>query len=310
MGEEKMKLKILHLLAIVMIAIGGTQLQPAKAQSPAAVQLPPPNVLLIYDKTTVAVINTSSARISLTGFSFMRGGGVYKFNATSIISALDPGHCFQVWTSDVRQIIGKPDECTARDRWRTLSRNQGYFWVGDYDREPFRPQLNGSALTICTAATSQVERCAFHIPQGEDAQKSWAVLDPATGLPMPEGLQVAYDADQIWIGNLMPDTVLPTRTLRLLYTVNGQGIVWTPDQSNWDIGKWDGRGLQGGQCIVLYHNASKVTPLLPCTPIAKAIVAEQPWRIKFDVMGPREERRAACGSDTPQAGPVLCLLAG
>jgi len=305
-----MKLKIIHLLAIVLIAAGSSQFVLTKAQAPTAVQLPAPNILLIYDKTTVAVINTSAARISLNGFSFMRAGGVYKFNAASIISTLDPGHCFQVWTSDVRQVIGKPDECTARDRWRTLGRNQGYFWVGDYDREPFRPQFNGSALTICTAATTQVERCAFHIPQGEDAQKPWTVPDPATGLPMPEGLQVAYDADQMWIGNFTPDTVLPTRTLRLFYTANGQGIVWSPKESTWDIGAWDGRGLQSGECLVLYQDASKVMPLLPCTPIAKAVVTEQPWRIKFDVMGPREERRSNCGSDAPPVGPVLCILAG
>jgi hypothetical protein len=96
----------------------------------------------------------------------------------------------------------------------------------------------------------------------------------------------------------------------LIYTANGQGVVWTPTESNWDIGKWDGRGLHAGECIVLYQDSSKLTPLLPCTPIAKAIVENQPWRVKFDVMGPREERRATCGSDTPQAGPVLCILAG
>jgi hypothetical protein len=197
-----------------------------------------------------------------------------------------------------------------RDRWQRLVRKENYFWVADYEHEPFRPQLNGSALAICSAATDKVERCPFYIPQNDDARKSWIVLDPATGLPMPTGLQVAYDDNQIWIGNFSPDTVLPTTTLRLLYAVNGKSTLWTPADGAWDIGKWDGRGLQAGQCIVLYGDPARVMPLLPCTPVAKAAVADQPWRVKFDIMGPREEHRTTCGSDTPPGGPVLCLLPG
>lgn len=305
-----MRLKVICLFTLVVLSMSGLRANVASAQTATPFPLPAPNALLIYDRTTVALINTSSSPISLTGLTFMRAGGVIKFNAATMGRSLEPGHCIQVWTTEVRQIIGQPPECARRDRWQRLSSGGTYFWVADYLGEPFRPQLNSSALTICKASRDTVERCAFYIPQGEEAKKSWTVLDPVTGQPMPAGIQVAYDADQLWIGNFTLDTILPTTSLRLIYTVNGQGVVWTPAQSTWDIGKWDNRGLLPNQCVVLYQDPAKVTPLLPCMPVAKAQLADQPWRLKFDVMGPREERRVTCGSDTPPSGPVLCLLGG
>jgi hypothetical protein len=302
--------KAICLFTIVMLVLAGLPINSAFAQTATPIPLPAPNALLIYDKTTVALINTSSTSISLAGLTFMRAGGVIKFNMAMMGRSLDPGHCIQVWTNEVRQIIGQPPECTKRDRWQVLGNANTYFWKAGHPEEPFRPQLNNSALTICRAALDIVERCAFHIPQGEDANQPWTVLDPATGQPMPAGLQVAHDAHQLWIGNFTPNTILPTPNLRLIYAVNDQWVVWTPAQSTWDIGKWDNRGLLPDQCIVLYLDLAKVTPLLPCNPIAKAQLTDQPWRLKFDVMGPREERRGQCGSDTPPGGPVLCLLAG
>jgi hypothetical protein len=299
------------ILALIGVLITFNFATTVSAQTAPQVQLPAPNVLLIYDKTAVALINISQAPISLAGVSLMRYGGAVKFNAQTMITTLTPGHCFQVWTTQITQVIGKPEQCAQRDRWQRLSNQASYFWISTYENEPFRPQLRGSALKICKASAGPVERCEFYLPQGAEADKPWTVLDPETGLPLPAGLQVAYDANQLWIANLTPNTVLSTRTLRLFYTVNGQGTVWTPDkQDNWDIGKWDYRGLQAGQCLLLYQDPSKIIPMLPCTPVAKAIVADQPWRLMFDVMGPREERRAPCGGDQPPTGPVLCVIGG
>jgi hypothetical protein len=298
------------LLLIGLLTAAYTSPVQAQTQPGTPVPLPAPNALLIYDKTTVALINTSPAPLSLVGVSFMRAGGSVKFNAQTMINSLAPGHCIQVWTSAVRQVIGQPPECTTRDRWQTLPRKETYFWIADYENEPFRPQLRGSALTICKASSGDVGRCAFYIPQGDDAKKPWTVLDPVSGLPMPAGIQVAYDANQLWIGNLTSDTVLPTAALRLIYPVNGKPVLWTPGNSTWDSGPWDGRGLGAGQCIVLYADASKITPLLPCTPVGRAVLSDQPWLTRFDVMGPREERRATCGGDKPPTGPVLCIVGG
>jgi hypothetical protein len=273
--------------------------------------IPAPNALLIYDKTTVALINTSSAPISLAGVSFMRGGGVYKFNAQSMITNLPAAHCIQVWTTEVRQLIGKPDECTARDRWQRLTNAKAYFWVADYDGEPFRPLLRTSALKICKAAFNTVERCPVYIPQGPDATKPWPVLDPDTGEPLPAGMQVAYDANQIWIANLTPNTVLTLKNLRLFYKANGQVVVWTAGkQETWDGAKWEGQGLKTGECLLLYQDPSKIIPMLPCNAVLKAVRPDTPWKVKFEVMGPREERRTACGDDAPAPGPVLCVIGG
>jgi hypothetical protein len=304
-----MRLKIILLIAIIVIALGGPPLDAAHAQ---ATPLPAPNALLIYDKTTVALINTSSAPISLLGVSFMRNGGGFKFNAQTMMTRLAPGHCIQVWTTEVRQIIGKPPECAVRDRWQRLSNKGSYFWVADWDGEAFRPQLRNSALRICKAAFSAAERCELYIPQGDEANKPWTVLDPETGVPLPAGIQVAYDANQFWLANLMPDTVLSLKGLLLLYSVNGQAKLWAPaGQKTWDDGvEWIGQGLKPGECLLYYADPAQITPLLPCQPVLKSPHPDLFWRTKFEVMGPREERRSECGSGEAVTGPVLCVIGG
>ena len=271
--------------------------------------LPPPNALLLYDKQSVALINIAGTPISVVGLSFMRAGGVVRLDVGAFgVTTLASQHCIQWWTASVKTAPGKPSECAARDRWAELTKDNQYFWVGSYPNEPFRPELNNSALTICDTSAS---RCLVHIMQGDEAKHPWVVLDPSTGFPLPAGMQVAYDANQIWISNLSPGTILTTAALRLFYTVNGKGIVWTPSQVEWDgIATWDGRGLATGECLVIYGDASKITPLLPCTPIAQTLNADHPWALAFDVMGPREERRSPCGDGKPKTGPVLCLLGG
>jgi hypothetical protein len=307
----RVKLICALIAALLMLNVFDAPTVSAQGQTPTPVPMPAPNVLLIYDKTTVAVINTSPGPISLAGVSFMRAGGVVKFNAQTMITNLPAGHCFQVWTTEIRQLIGKPDECAVRDRWQRLANANSYFWAAGYDGEPFRPQLRTSSLKVCKAAFNAVERCAFYLPQGDDAKKPWIVLDPETNEPLPAGIQVAYDPNQIWIANLTPNTVLTTKALRLFYKANGQDVVWTPSkQETWDGTKWEGQGLKAGECLLLYQDPAKIIQLLPCTPVLKAVRADTPWKVKFEVMGPREERHTACGSDQPPAGPVLCVIGG
>lgn len=295
------------LLIAILLALSTSSVS-AFAQTPTPYPMPAPNVLLLYTHDVLTLINTAPTPLSLAAFSFMRAGGVVKYSVPSLASSLAPGHCLQWWTAKVNKTPDKPAECAARDGYARLSRDNTYFWVAGYDSEPFRPQLYNSALAICNASAG---RCTFNLPQGDDAKKPWVVLDPATGLPMPAGIQVAYDNNQIWIGNLTPNTVLPTAALRLIYTANNEGIVWSPGKyDQWDVGPWNNRPLLPGQCIVLYADPAKVTPLLPCTPIARTVRPEHPWTLKFDVMGPREEQRANCGSDKPMPGPVLCLVSG
>jgi len=305
-----MRQKSLYLLMSIILIVIGLQAQLTLAQNATPAPQPLPNALLIYDQTTIALINTSSSPISIVGLNFIRAGGDVKFNPDTMVPRLDPGHCIQVWISSVRRIIGEPPECAKRDRYLQLARKESYFWVADSDNETFRPRLRSNALTICPIPRTEVGRCAFYIPQGDEASKPILLLDQTTKQPMATGMQVAYDANQIWIGNFIPDTVLPSKGLTIFYSMNGQPKSWTPAAGNWDIGKWDDRGLQNGQCIVLYQDAAKVTPLLPCIPVGKASVADPIWRVKFDVQGPREGKKATCGSDQPQAGPVLCLLPG
>jgi hypothetical protein len=275
-----------------------------QAQEP--VELPAPNALLVYENNGATLVNISQSVLQLDNVSFWRAGSK-RYEIDSLILSLAPGECVQVRTSAGG--IPVPPECSNLVRWFSTDRAQNHFWRADYENEPFRPQLNGSALTICNTSAL---RCAFYIPQGQDAQKSWVVLDPQTNLPMPAGMQVAYDANQMWIGNFTQGTVMPTRAdLRLIYTNReGQLRLWTPRDGPWDEPTWDNRGLLAGECIVLYRDRALVTPLLPCTPVAHSPQPDPLWLLEFGVMGPREERRAVCGDGQPVTGPVLCVVGG
>src|SRR5262249_19756031 len=138
---------------------------PVKAQGPSQNPLPESNILLLYDKTTVAIINTASTPVSLAGLTFWRSGGSIQFSVAGMASSLPPGHCIQLWTTAVSN-VGKPPECTARDRFASTNNKQTYFWIPDYPGEPFRPQLHGLALTICSTSAG---RCSFYLPQGDAA---------------------------------------------------------------------------------------------------------------------------------------------
>jgi hypothetical protein len=303
---------LLIISALVVVESGhaaNAQSAPTATPTPSLTPypLPLPNALLVYDQTTATLINVSDTPISVAGVSFMRAGDVVRLFVESYsVTALAGHHCIEWWT--VGSLPGKPGLCAVRDRWAQVTKNTQYFWVGSYTNEPFRPELNNSALTICNTSAGS---CLFHIMQGDEAKKPWVVLDPVTGFPLPPGMQVAYDANQIWIGNLTPGTLLTTAALRVLYTASGKGTVWTPSNVRWDgMSVWDGRSLAPNQCLVMYGDVLKITPLLPCTPIAQTLNADHPWTLAFDVMGPREEHRSTCSDGKPKNGPVLCLLGG
>jgi hypothetical protein len=276
----------------------------AQDTSPAA---PEPNILLVYDSVSVSIVNISNAPVSLDGLSFWRLQGKVKYDAVQLGRSLAPAHCVQLRTNQAGR-NDKPAECDKRDRWVATKRSEFLFWIGTQPDAVFRPRLNGNTLTICGLVA---KRCTFYLPQGDAATKPLTVLDPTSNQPMTPGIQVAYDADQMWIGNFTPGTILPTQTLQLQYPVKGVNTVWTPADGPWDGGTtWDNRPLAAGECIVLYRDPAKVTPLLPCTPVGQALRDDQPWLLKFDIAGPREDRWATCGGDKPPAGPALCLVGG
>ena len=106
-----MRSKLIPALIAVLLTFNSSTGVSAQTQPQA--QLPAPNALLIYDKTTVALINISQAPISLAGVTLMRYGGAVKFNAQTMITTLAPGHCFQVWTTQITQVIAVDGGFTA-----------------------------------------------------------------------------------------------------------------------------------------------------------------------------------------------------
>jgi hypothetical protein len=292
---------------LLIACVGLLLVMPQRDLAAQGTTLPAPNLAIVYEPRGATLVNLATTPLSFEGFTLMRAGGVVNYAPSRLAAVLQPAQCVQVRSSD--EELPLPPECTKLIRWRKTNRAEWLFWKADYSSEPFRPQFNGSALTICTAGEG---RCEVHVPQGGSLTFPWSVLYPRTGVPMPPGMQVAYDANQLWIGHFTAGTVLPTgRDLRLIYKRrDGTPTLWTPADGPWDAPGWDGRGLNAGECLVLYGDPSQITPLLPCTPVAFSPHPDAIWQLAFDVMGPREERRAPCSDGKPLDGAVLCIVGG
>src|SRR5579859_2725235 len=166
---------VLMLLVVIVLVIGEPGRE-ANAQTAAPTltptvtatpyPLPLPNALIIYDQTTATLINVADAPISVAGVSFMRAGDVVRLDVGAFgITTLGARHCIEWWTASVTNLPNKPGECAVRDRWARLTKDNQYFWVGGIPNEPFRPELNTSALTICNTSAG---RCLIHIMQGDE----------------------------------------------------------------------------------------------------------------------------------------------
>jgi hypothetical protein len=137
---------------------------------PAAVPPAPPNVRMIYDGTSVTLVNVSSAPISLDAVTFQSvsdgGTPVRAFSADSWsrfaispITALPPGGCLQVIRSGTTRT--RPAACDSVQGWVAPS-NQQYFWIGGEDSSAFRIVQGDSIVYSCQIAHGQ---CEFYLPQ-------------------------------------------------------------------------------------------------------------------------------------------------
>lgn len=137
---------------------------------PAAMPAAPPNVRMIYDGTSVTLVNVSSAPISLDAVSFesVAEGGtpVRTFSADSWsrfaispITALPAGSCLQVIRSGTTRT--RPAACDSVQGWIAPSKQQ-YFWIGGEDSSAFRIVQGDSIVYTCQIADGQ---CEFYLPQ-------------------------------------------------------------------------------------------------------------------------------------------------
>src|SRR5258707_2379161 len=89
-------LRFFSLLVCLTLVAGYLPSIPVQAQGPSQNSLPVPNLLLLYDKTTVAVINTAPTPISLVRLTFWRSGGTVKFTEAGTPPARFPRQSFHL----------------------------------------------------------------------------------------------------------------------------------------------------------------------------------------------------------------------
>lgn len=130
-----------------------------------------PNVVMVYDDSSVAVVNMSAATLSLAGVQFVRiapdGASNAAFDpvawntvAARHIRALPASDCYMLLR--LNQRVSPPDPCQDLWGWLATSNSDWYFWTLSQGSLYFGVLHYGRTLHICPIADG---RCTFFVPQ-------------------------------------------------------------------------------------------------------------------------------------------------
>ncbi len=130
--------------------------QPTSAPTEAPAAIVDPQVRLVYDSESLVLLNQSKAPVDLSGISFVQpvaDGPDLDFPArqwsggSAPISALPPGDCFQVWTTQIVQ-LEVPGICGLRHKWEQASFPH-WFWISDTPDATFELRRGSEVLAEC-----------------------------------------------------------------------------------------------------------------------------------------------------------------
>ncbi|MAS32363.1 MAG: hypothetical protein CL610_00055 [Anaerolineaceae bacterium] len=113
-------------------------------------------VMLVYDDESFILINQSDTSVDVSGISFVQeisGGADRRFetlrwNGGGVpTSALTPGDCFQIFTTNVI-VDDTPAMCNVRQKWDQASTPR-WFWISDEPDTRFEVRRDGMVLAEC-----------------------------------------------------------------------------------------------------------------------------------------------------------------
>ena len=143
------------LTATNVFAAGGT---PTATSASGAT----PNVLLLYDAKSFALINSTSAPINVSGLVFVGQKTTFAVARWSTqwlsgtLTGLAGSDCLQVWSWLEKNQLDKPSRCRQRRSILTIAPEQLFWKQGD-----FQVEWGQNALTVCRATDTS---CEFATP--------------------------------------------------------------------------------------------------------------------------------------------------
>src|SRR5690606_33014758 len=188
----------------------GTSVAPGTAVDLTVVRAP--NMRLVYGETFLTLVNTTDTPADLRALTFADSGGAASLAAGSLLGALGPGNCLQVWSvprSGPQGMAG----CAGIERWQSSTNPQMHFWTAANNVQQFSALQDGAPLATCPAAPAGSDTapltCDFYYSGG--GQSSDVV----------EFLYFAYTPEAIALVNISDDGWMPTDTTTL-YNYNPQ----------------------------------------------------------------------------------------
>ena len=160
-----------------------------------ATPTPPPDIRLLYDDTSLTLINVSGGVLNLSNLVFESSSGILEAQRWNIDSLSQPlsgftdGDCLQVRGLDV-SFLSVPDACATRHGWIMVN-TAGQFW----QNTDFFTVRNGTQrVGFCDAAAGV---CDVNLSVPLDT----TLVDPVTRRALPD-LQFVYTVDSFTLINV------------------------------------------------------------------------------------------------------------
>lgn len=137
---------------------------PTPTAAPSATPVPSsvPDVLLMYDSRSLAVINVSGAPLDISGLVLVHGDGRLPLTAwntpwlSGSLTAIAAGDCVQAWGWNESGELAKPGQCRIQRGVITIDPNER-FWTS----AAFDVLLGGTRLATCAAGAGE---CSVMLP--------------------------------------------------------------------------------------------------------------------------------------------------
>ncbi len=266
-----------------------------------------PNVLLLYDRDGITLINQTGASLDLNGliFSALDGAAAASFPATNWLGSLPAGDCAQLWA--VRRTgPSRPAECEALQRWLSTVNPGAHFWTDANSVTRFSVAYGGIERATCDGAVAGAgqQRCAFYLPAGGAAGD------------VTEYIYLAYTTDRLIVFNQSADRWMPLGETQIYnYNPNiaipGSSLV-VGDASLYAVVNpvAEISRLAPGQCLFMTNsNPEAVTPPQPCEVIARLDIGPDLifWAADFEVGSASDGQQRTCPAAS--AGKLtLCVM--
>jgi serine/threonine protein kinase len=142
--------------------------------------VPPPNLQLIYNDASIAVVNVFDSSVNLAAVTFQRlsdqGMITAEFSAeqwrkvgSSSQAVLPPGTCYQLVRPDGENLPlspgeapGKPSACEVSQGWLVAFDEGWDFWTANGQASRFRVVQNDRLIQTCRIPAG---KCQFHLPE-------------------------------------------------------------------------------------------------------------------------------------------------